>query len=213
MTPGAALLTAGLVLVGGALGATLLPAWADAESRSTARSGPRTRIAGAIVTAAGFGLLGLRIGPDAVLPALLVLAAAGTALSIVDLREKRLPNRMLLVTAPTVLVLLVGGLLLRGEPERLLPILLGAVGMFGLYFVVALAVPAAMGMGDVKLAALLGGVLGSAGLTPWLVGLLAAFLVGGIVAIVALLAGRIGWRGSIPFGPWMVVGALIGVAL
>jgi leader peptidase (prepilin peptidase)/N-methyltransferase len=68
-----------------------------------------------------------------------------------------------------------------------------------------------MGMGDVKLAALLGGALGAVGLTGWLVGLLAAFLVGGLVAIVALLAGRVGWRGSIPFGPWMVVGTLVGL--
>jgi len=213
MTPGDVLLVAGLVVVGSALGATVLPRWADVESRSTARSGPRTRLAGATLTGVAFGLLGLRTGMDALLPAFLAVTAVGTALSIVDLREKRIPNRMLLVASPIVALLLVAGLLLRGEPGRLVGVVAGAAAMFVLYFAIALVVPAAMGMGDVKLAALLGGALGATGLTGWLVGLLGAFLVGGLVAVIALVTRRIGLRGSIPFGPWMVVGAVLGLSL
>lgn len=213
MTPAVIAFVAGAVVVGAALGATLLPWWADRESRSAARSGPRTRVAGGVVTGAAFGLLAWRVGMDAVLPALLAVTAAGTAISIVDLREKRIPNRMLLVAAPVVAVLLAAGLLLGGEPGRLLAVLAGAAAMFVLYFVIALIAPAAMGMGDVKLAALLGGALGAMGLTAWLGGLLAAYLVGGIVAVITLVAGRVGWRGSIPFGPWMVAGAVVGLAL
>jgi leader peptidase (prepilin peptidase)/N-methyltransferase len=213
MTPAVFAFVAGAAVLGAALGATVLPWWADRESRSAARSGPRTRLAGALVTGVAFGLLALRVGVDAVLPAFLAVTAAGTAISIVDLREKRIPNRMLLVSAPVVAVLLAGGLLLRGEPERLLAVLAGAAAMFVLYFLIALIAPAAMGMGDVKLAALLGGALGAAGLTAWLGGLLAAYLIGGIVAVITLVAGRVGWRGSIPFGPWMVAGAVVGLAL
>jgi len=213
MTPGVALLSAGLVVAGALLGATVLPRWADAHSRSAARSGARTRLAGAAVTGIAFGLLGLRTGVDALLPAFLAVAAVGTAISIVDLRERRIPNRMLLLAAPVVAVLLLAGCLLRGEPGRLLAVLAGAAAMFALYFVVALVVPSAMGMGDVKLAALLGGALGATGLTGWLVGLVAAFMVGGIVAVIALITRRVGLRGSIPFGPWMVVGAVIGLAV
>jgi leader peptidase (prepilin peptidase)/N-methyltransferase len=212
MTPAEIALVGGSTVLGAVLGATVLPQWADAESRSAARSGVRTRVAGAVVTAVAFGVLALRVGMDAVLPALLVIAAAGTAISIVDLREKRIPNRMLLVAAPVVAALLVAGLLLRGEPEHLLAVLASAAAMFALYFVIALVVPAAMGMGDVKLAALLGGALGAGGLTAWVVGLLAAFLIGGIAAIIALVTRRVGVRGSIPFGPWMVVGAIFGLA-
>lgn len=211
MTPAVFAFVASATILGAALGATVLPWWADRESKSAARSGPRTRVAGAVVTGAAFGTLGLRVGADAVLPAFLAVMAAGTAIAIVDLREKRIPNRMLLVAAPIVAVLLAAGLLLRGEPERLLGVLAGAAAMFALYFLIALIVPAAMGMGDVKLAALLGGALGAVGLTGWLVGLLAAFFIGGIVAVVALVAGRVGWRGSIPFGPWMVAGTLVGL--
>lgn len=212
MTPAEIAVIGGSTVLGAVLGAAVLPRWADRESRSAARSGIRTRVAGAVVTALAFGVLALRVGMDAVLPAFLAVMAVGTAISIVDLREKRIPNRMLLVAGPVVAVLLVAGVLLRGEPERLLAVLAGAAAMFALYFVIALVAPAAMGMGDVKLAALLGGALGAAGLTASLVGLLAAFLIGGIVAVIALAAGRVGWRGSIPFGPWMVAGALIGLA-
>jgi leader peptidase (prepilin peptidase)/N-methyltransferase len=166
-----------------------------------------------VVTTGAFGLLAIRTEADALLPAFLAVIAVGTAISIVDLREKRIPNRMLLVAAPAVAVLLVAGLLIRGEPGRLLAVLVGAAAMFALYFVIALIAPAAMGMGDVKLAALLGGALGTAGLTAWLVGLLAAFVIGGGVAVAALAAGRVGWRGNIPFGPWMIAGTLIGLAL
>lgn len=204
---------AGLVALGAVLGATVIPWWADRESRSAARSGPRTRAVGALTVGVAFGLLALRSGVDALLPAFLAVTAAGAAIAIVDLREKRIPNRMLLLAAPVVAALLVAGLLLRGQPERLLAVLAGSAVMFALYLLVALLMPSAMGMGDVKLAALLGAALGATGLTGWLVGLLAAFLVGGIVAVIALATRRIGLRGSIPFGPWMVVGAVVGLAL
>lgn len=212
MTPVEIAVVAGATLLGAALGATVLPRWADLESRSAARSGPRTRVAGAIVTAFAFGVLALRVGLDAVLPAFLVVMAVGTAISIVDLREKRIPNRMLLVAAPVVAVLLGAGLLIRREPDRALAVLVGAAALFALYLAIALIVPAAMGMGDVKLAALLGGALGAGGFSAWVVGLLAAFLIGGIVAIIALATRRVGVRGSLPFGPWMVAGALVGLA-
>jgi len=213
MIPGDVVLVAALAVAGAVIGATLLPRWADAETRGAVRSGIRVRVVAALATAAAFGVLGARLRFDELLPAALVLAAAGVALSIVDLREQRLPNRMLLVAAPAVAVLLVVGVLWRGEPVRFLWLLAGAGAMFALYLVIALAAPSAMGMGDVKFAALLGAPLGAVGLTAWLGGLLGAFLVGGVVAVVALVAGRVGWRGSIPFGPSMAAGALLGLAL
>jgi hypothetical protein len=64
-------------------------------------------------------------------------------------------------------------------------------------------------MGDVKLALVIGLLLGWFGLNAWLIGLLAAFVVGGLVALVALLLRRVTLRGSIPFGPSMLAGALV----
>lgn len=212
MTAGEVLLIAGLAVLGGALGATVVPAWAAGNLKTAARVGRRARVLAALGTALAFGVLGWRIGLDWLLPALLALALVGVAISVVDLLEQRIPNRMLLLGSPVVGVLLLGGLALHAAWWSMLWMLGGAAAMFALYFLLALISPNAMGMGDVKLSALLGGVLGALGLTSWLVGLLAAFLIGGVAAIASLIAGRAGWRSNIPFGPWMVAGALVGVA-
>ena len=68
-----------------------------------------------------------------------------------------------------------------------------------------------MGFGDVKLAGVLGLFLGFLGWAPLVVGAAAAFLLGGVFGIVLLIAGRAKRGRAIPFGPWMVVGAWIGI--
>ncbi|BDZ45117.1 hypothetical protein GCM10025866_10260 [Naasia aerilata] len=68
-----------------------------------------------------------------------------------------------------------------------------------------------MGMGDVKLAGVLGLFLGFLGPAPLLVGIFAAFLLGGIAGIVVLVARRGTRRTALPFGPWMLAGAWIGI--
>jgi leader peptidase (prepilin peptidase)/N-methyltransferase len=68
-----------------------------------------------------------------------------------------------------------------------------------------------MGFGDVKLAALLGLYLGYLGWGPVIVGAFAAFLLGGIFSIVLLAAARATRKTGIPFGPWMLLGAWVGI--
>jgi leader peptidase (prepilin peptidase)/N-methyltransferase len=65
-----------------------------------------------------------------------------------------------------------------------------------------------MGMGDVKLAALIGIVLGSLDLGQVAVAAGAAIVLGGLGAIVALLRG-VGRRGAMPFGPFLAAGAIV----
>ncbi|HEY9424669.1 MAG TPA: prepilin peptidase, partial [Microterricola sp.] len=100
---------------------------------------------------------------------------------------------------------------ITGDWGSLLGAVLGAVALFALYFLLALISPSGIGMGDVKLAALVGLVLGSAGWGVWVSGALAGFVVGGLVSIVALLLRRVTLRGSLPFGPPMLAGAYIAV--
>jgi leader peptidase (prepilin peptidase)/N-methyltransferase len=64
-----------------------------------------------------------------------------------------------------------------------------------------------MGMGDVKLAGVLGLFLGWLGWSELLVGAFAAFLLGGVVALALLAARRVTRSSGIPFGPWMLAGA------
>ncbi|WP_353815997.1 prepilin peptidase [Agromyces sp. SYSU T00266] len=205
-------LVVGVALVGAVLGWWPLAAWADRNiHRDRAERMPqralRTWSAG--TTALLFGLLAWRYGPDPVLPVLLALAAAGVALSIVDLTEKRLPNAMVFPALLVLGVLLVVGAALTGEWLRLAWAAAGSAGMFLFYFVLALISPKAMGMGDVKFALPLGLVLGWFGWFVWIAGLMGAFLVGGVVAIVALALRRVTLQGSVPFGPSMVAGAVL----
>lgn len=200
------------VIIGAILGWWPLTAWTQ-RSITGERMPQRTaRVAAAAITAVTFGALAFRFGPSWILPALLIFAAAATVLTLVDLTEKRLPNAVVFPTLGLVaLLLLPPTWWASGTWWPLLWAVTGAAGMFAVYFVLALVSPSSMGMGDVKLALVIGLLLGWFGLNAWLVGLLAAFVVGGVIALIALALRRVTLRGSIPFGPSMLAGALIAV--
>jgi len=73
--------------------------------------------------------------------------------------------------------------------------------------------PGALGMGDVKLAALLGLYLGWLGWSTVLTGAVAGFVVQAALALVLLAARRVGRRDALPFGPAMLVGAALVMSL
>lgn len=196
-------------IVGAVLGWWPLAAWTQRSTQGERMPLRTVRIAGAAITAVTFGALALRFGLSWILPALLAFAAAYTVLTLVDLAEKRLPNAVIFPTLGVVAVLLLPATWASGEWIALLWAVGGSLAMFAVYFLLAFIAPSAMGMGDVKLALVIGLVLGWFGLNAWLVGLLAAFVVGGLIAIVALLLRRVTLRGSIPFGPSMLAGAVI----
>ncbi|MGH9033479.1 MAG: prepilin peptidase, partial [Acidimicrobiia bacterium] len=89
---------------------------------------------------------------------------------------------------------------------------LAAAAMFGAFYALASLRPADMGLGDVKLAGVLGLMLGWLGWGVVVVGAFLGFLLGGLAGVVLVLAGRAGRRSAIPFGPFMLLGALAAVA-
>ena len=200
-------------LAGFVLGWWLLAAWTERSMKGERMPRRTLRLTAAITTAIVFAVLVLRFGLSWTLPALLAFAACATVLSIVDLAEKRLPNAVVFPALGAVAVLLVPATWATGIWISLVWALVGSAAMFAVYFLLALISPSSMGMGDVKLALVIGLLLGWFGLSAWLVGLLAAFVVGGVIAIVALVLKRVTLRGSIPFGPSMFAGALIAVML
>ncbi|GEP28708.1 prepilin peptidase [Cryobacterium levicorallinum] len=145
-----------------------------------------------------------------VLVAFLYLAAVSVALAMIDLDTHTLPNKILLPVYPVGAVLLTAAALVSGEPGRLLSALIGAAALFGLYLALALISPGGMGLGDVKLAGVLGLYLGWLGWAPLIVGAFGAFLLGGLFGIGLLVSRKAGRRSSIPFGPWMLLAAWLG---
>jgi leader peptidase (prepilin peptidase)/N-methyltransferase len=83
--------------------------------------------------------------------------------------------------------------------------------MYGFYFVLRFAYPKGMGFGDVKLAGVLGLYTGFLGWGAWAVALFGGFLIGGVFSIGLVFAGRAGRKSKVPYGPFMVLGAMLAV--
>jgi len=133
------------------------------------------------------------------------------ALAVIDIRHRIIPNR---VVYPSLLTF-AAYILIVGLAGGGLDVIRAAIGMLaygGALLVVAFISPRGMGMGDVKLAALIGLVLGSVGLRYVTVAAGAGILLGGVGAIVALIAGA-SRKKAIPFGPFLAAGALVAAFL
>jgi leader peptidase (prepilin peptidase) / N-methyltransferase len=162
-----------------------------------------------IGTAALFVLAVLRFGTSAELPAFLFLAAAGVLLAVVDLQHQLLPNRIVLPSIGIGAVLLAVAALVEPDWPALLRAGLGAVVLFALFLVLALVAPSGMGMGDVKLAGLLGLYLGWVSWGALFLAAAASFVVQAVLALALLATRRIGLKGQLPFGPAMLLGTLL----
>ncbi|WP_225754486.1 A24 family peptidase [Actinotalea sp. Marseille-Q4924] len=160
-----------------------------------------------------FLLVGLRFGPSWALPAFLYLAAIAVALALIDLDTHRLPDAIVLPAYPVTAALLVVASWGEQDWPALLRTGIGGAALFAVYFALAVAKPGGMGFGDVKLAGILGGALAWVGWGALVVGGFAAFLLGGLFSIGLLVTKRAGRASGIPFGPWMLLGAAVGVAV
>ena len=163
-------------------------------------------------TAALFLLAALRFGPTAELPAWLWFVAAGVLLSVLDLREQLLPNRVLLPAVAGALLLLTAAAAAGDRWDDLLRAVLAGAAAFGVALLMALAAPG-LGMGDVKLAGLLGLLLGWLGWGVVLAGFFLGFLAQAVLGLALMAAGRAGRRTELPFGPALAAGALAAAVL
>jgi leader peptidase (prepilin peptidase)/N-methyltransferase len=145
------------------------------------------------------------------LPAYLYFGALGLALAAIDLEVRRLPNALTVPAYPIFGALLLLPTLADGLWANYARAAVGGVALFGIYLVLALVNPGGMGMGDVKLAGVLGMALAWFGWPVWVLGTVSGFLLAGLVGAVLLVTGRAGRRTTIPFGPFMVTGAFLGL--
>ena len=160
----------------------------------------RTRPFGAFFAAALTAAVLVRYGLGA--PGLIgaFTAAVLIVLSVIDFDSYRLPNRIVLPSAALVLAAR-----LASTPEHWKAWIGASLGAFACFLVLALIYPAGLGMGDVKLALLLGAALGGAVVPALLVGTLAAGVAGLVVLARQGLGAR---RRALPFGPFLAFGAI-----
>ena len=166
-----------------------------------------------LLTAGVFVAVAVRFGPSAALPAFLYLAAISVALTFIDLDVHRLPDAIVLPSYVVSGLLLAVPALTGASWGAYGRAWAGAAILYGAYFALAFAYPAGMGFGDVKLAGVLGLHLGWLGWGHLAVGAFLAFLAGGLVGLALIALGRATRKSAIPFGPFMLLGALVAVEL
>lgn len=141
------------------------------------------------------------------------LLGIGGWLLVVDVRTHRLPNRIVLPTLAALVPLAILDAVLTGGAGPLIGAVAGLLVLGGFYAVLRLISRAGMGGGDVKLAALLGFVLGWHGWQALAVGAASAFVLGALYALALMALRRADGSTRIAFGPWMILGAILGVLL
>lgn len=184
------------------------PEQAGPEQAGTSRS---RGLALVLCTAAVFALLAARFGLSAELPAFLFLGAVGVALAAIDLEHHRLPNALTFPTYVVGAAALGAAALTRGDAGPFGRALAGMAVLYAIFYLLMLIYPAGMGFGDVKLAGVLGLYLGWLGWGELVAGAFLGFLLGAVVGLGLMAAGRVSRKSSLPFGPAMLLGALVAI--
>jgi leader peptidase (prepilin peptidase)/N-methyltransferase len=133
----------------------------------------------------------------------LVLVAVLGAITLTDLERRVIPNTILLVGS-LIGVVIIATTDPGSMPERAA----AAVGAGGFLLLFALVYPRGMGMGDVKLAAVMGLFLGISVIPALFVGILLGALTGGALM---LRHGTEARKHAVPFGPFLAIGGVVGL--
>jgi leader peptidase (prepilin peptidase)/N-methyltransferase len=180
-----------------------------------------------LATSASFALVALGFAPACfaattsagavaavlVMVSFLYLAAITIALALIDLDVHKLPNVIVIPAYAVSAALFAAASILSGDFGPLIGSGIAMAGLFLFYLVMALVYPGGMGLGDVKLAGVLGIYLGWAGWGAVAVGAFSAFLLAGVFSIILIATKRAGRKSGIPFGPWMFAGAWLGIVI
>lgn len=154
------------------------------------------------LTGIAFLLCFLRFGVDWPLLVAWAFVAALVAIAFIDYDHMIIPDKIVL---PGALVGLMASISVN--PQDWWKYLAGSAGAAAFMFALAMIWPNGMGFGDIKMAAFMGAVLGSG----VIVALFAAFFIGAVAGIVLMAMHKRTRKDAIPFGPYLAVGAVVGV--
>ncbi len=183
--------------------------WADKIPYVELAASPGLAWKCALASGLAAGVVGLEIGWDWPLMWLLYLCPIGVALAYIDFRIWLLPTRLIAPSYSIVISLVLIGSIASGETDNLLRSAYGWVIAGALFWVLWRFTPS-MGYGDVRLSGVLGIALGWLGWGELLTGVYAGFVIGSVGWIPLRLL-RITKSRKFPFGPFMLIGALVGI--
>jgi leader peptidase (prepilin peptidase)/N-methyltransferase len=200
------------------LGLVLGPWLSRTAGRLAARGAPApgAPLRDVVVPALTAGLLcavALAVEPRPATAGLLWVAAAAVVLGAVDLAVHRLPDRVLLPAAVVFTAAALVDAVVLDTWEALARSVVAAGAAFAVMAGARAVSPAALGYGDVKLLGLLGLVLGWFGWGVLLAGIFLGLLVGAASSVVLVLIGRASWQSAVPFGPPLLTGAFLALAI
>jgi leader peptidase (prepilin peptidase)/N-methyltransferase len=164
-----------------------------------------------LTSAAVLALLLARIGFQPAAAAFAYLGVLAVALTQIDAAVQRLPDRLTLPAYPALIVLL-GLAAVSGDTwETLVRALLGGLALGTAYVLLGLLSSGQLGGGDIKLAGLIGLVLGWLGWRTLIAGASLGFVIAAAASLALLAGRRISRHSMISFGPYMLSGALLAV--
>lgn len=146
---------------------------------------------------------------DAVMLALVPWGVVLGVVSAIDLRELRVPNKIIGPAVLAAVPLLVAAGVFSEHDVSIGRAATGAAASLGLFGIAHLASPTSLGMGDVKLAPYIGGHLALFSWEQWYRGLLYGFICVSIGGIIAMIVARTGRGAALPFAPFLTLGAVI----
>lgn len=176
---------------------------------------PRLAAGSAVAAAVSGAVIGLSVGWEWSLLFLLPLVPVSVALAVIDWHTRLLPSRIVLPAHAATILLAGACWLVERDTDALVRAAIAMVAVRSLFWLLWLVRSSGMGFGDVRLSALLGFALGYLGWGEVVVGTYAGFLVFGVPGLVVAVVRRNRQllRTPFPFGPFMLVGALLGIAL
>lgn len=173
---------------------------------------PGLAVRSAVACAVAGGVLGLVLGWSWALLWLLPLVPVCCALTVIDYVTWYLPTRLIWPSAALVAVLVMAVTVVVADPAVLAWSAAGFLALGGYYGLMRLLSPRAMAGGDVRLGALLGLALGPLGAGVLLVSVLAAAVLG-VLGMVPMRRSGTMIRRRVPYGPFLVLGALVAVVV
>lgn len=160
------------------------------------------------MASAADGLIAWRLGASPALPAYLFFGVIGSALAVFDVSTRRLPNHLVLPSYPIAIMLLGLAAAISGAWWPLGRAGIGLLVLAGFFGALAVAFPGQLGLGDVKLAGILGLYLAWLGSSELVLGVLVAWSSAAIAVVI-----RRPWHaaGPLPLAPFLVLGTLVAI--